>query len=114
MSKQYTPSTPFDVAAFLLIPTKKVIKGVTKKVFTAEDEPFFCSFKTFGGTETNVNGLTVVEDTAVIETWFDPKIKNDCRVNVGGVDYEIISTPENINMRNQYLKFKIRAIKGGA
>lgn len=114
MSKQYTPSSPFDVAAFLQIPTKEIIKGVVKKVYTAENEPFFCSFKTFGGTESTVNGLTVIEDTAEVETWYDPRIKNDCRVSVDGVEYEIISSPENINKRNQYLKFKIRAIKGGA
>ena len=114
MGKEYKPTTPFDIAVFLLVPTEKIIKGTVKKTFEAEKEPFFCSFKTFGGTETNVNGITVVENTAVIETWYDPRITSECAIRVNDIDYEILGTPENINMRNQYLKFKIRAIKGGA
>lgn len=110
----YKPTAPFNVAAFILKPTTTTIKGVTKKVYTPEEKPFFCSFKSFGGTETTVNGMTVVEDTAIIETWYNPTITADCTVNVNGVNYEILGTPENINMRNQYMKFKIRSVKGGA
>lgn len=110
----YKPQAPFNVAAFLLIPTTTTVKGVIKKTFTAEDAPFFCSFRTFGGTEREINGVTVVEDTATIETWYDPKILSDCHIRINDIDYEILGTPENINMRNQYVKFKVRAIKGGA
>lgn len=110
----YKPTTPFNVAAFLLIPKTTTVKGVTKKIFVAENEPFFCSFKTFGGTEIETNGVIAVEDTAIIETWYNPKIKTNCGVRVNDVDYEILGTPENINMQNQWLKFKIRAIKGGS
>lgn len=58
--------------------------------------------------------MLVIEDTAVIETWFRPDIKSDCILeDVNGIRYEILGTPENINMRNQILRFKIRAVKGG-
>lgn len=110
----YKPSAPFNVAAFFLVPKITSVKGVKKKTFVPETEAFFCSFKTFGGTETQTNGLTSVENTAVIETWYDPKFTSDAGMRVGNVDYEILGTPENINMRNQYVKFKVRAIKGGA
>lgn len=110
----YKPTVPFNVAAFLMTPTTDIIKGVAKKTYTKAEKPFFCCFKTFGGTERDVNGVTVVENTAVIETWFNPTIKADCQIEVDGLVYEILGTPENINMRNQYLKFKVRAIKGGA
>lgn len=110
----YKPNTPFNVAAFLLVPTTSTIKGVPKKVYTAEKNPFFCSFKTFGGTEKISNDTIVVENTAVVETYYDPRIKSDCRISVDGLDYEILGTPENINMRNQYTKFKVKAVKGGA
>lgn len=112
--KSYEPSAPFIVPAFLLIPTEIRVKGVLKKDFIPEDKPFFCSFKTFGGTETQINGMTVVENTGEVETWYDPKFKAGCNVRIDNVDYEILGTPENINMRNQYTKFKIRALKGGA
>lgn len=110
----YKPQTPYNVPFFLLVPVTKVIKGVKTKTFEKSDEPYYCSFRTFGGTEKTVNDAIVVEDTAVIETWYEPKIKAECAIEIDGIRYEILGTPENINMRNQYLKFKVRAIKGGA
>jgi hypothetical protein len=31
-----------------------------------------------------------------------------------GVDYEVMGSPENIEMRNQYLVCKVRKVSGGA
>lgn len=114
----YKPQTPFSVAFRLLIPsvTKKV--GVEAKSYPDANSGllFYGSFRTFGGTERNVNGVYSVENTAVIETWFRPDIKANCRVYVpqNGATYEIMGDPENIDMRNQYLKFKVKQVKGGA
>lgn len=111
----YKPNTPFNVPLFLLIPTTQTVKGSPKKVYPSQGIMFFGSFRTFGGTEHTENGLLAVENTAVVETWYRPDIKADCRVrDIDGTDYEILGTPENIGMRNQFLKFKIRAVKGGA
>lgn len=111
----YKPSGPFDVPMFLFIPTATTIKGSTKKAYPEEGELIYCTFRTFGGTEKVVNDVLTVENTAVIETWFRPDIKADCQLeDSAGLRYEILGTPENINQRNQYLKFKIRAIRGGA
>jgi len=111
----YKPSGPFNVPLFLFVPTSTTVKGSPKKVYPNEGELIYCSFRTFGGTEKVVNDLLTVEDTVIIETWFRPDIKSDCRLkDEGGVEYEILGTPENINQRNQYLKFKMRAIRGGA
>lgn len=109
----YKANTPFNVPFFLLTPTYKTVKGVTKKTFTKNENTFYCSFRTFGGTEKVVNDVVVLEDTATIETWYDPAITAGCNVEVNGREYEILGTPENINMQNQYTKFKVRAIKGG-
>lgn len=111
---EFKPHTPYDVEATLLKPTTKYVKGVPKKSFTADAEPFMCNFRSFGGTETQVNGLTVIEDTATVETWYDPRITAGCNIQIDGLDYEILGTPENINRRNKWLVFKVRAIKGGA
>ena len=57
-----------------------------------------------------------VIDTAYVETWYRPDIKSDCRIRVmeTGKVYEILGEVENIDMRNQFAKFKVRAVKGGA
>lgn len=112
--KDYEPNTPFSIPFQLLVPTYQTIKGHSKMIYEPLNEIFFCSFKSFGGTEKVVNDVVVVEDTAVVETWFDPQIKANCHVLIDECEYEILGTPENINKRNKYLKFKIRAIEGGA
>lgn len=114
MAKGYNPNTPFNVPFSLWIPKTKTVKGVLQKSFEKDNETYFCSFKTFGGTEKVVNDLVVVEDTATLETWYDPKIKADCEIEIDGKRYEILGNPENINMRNQFLIMKVRAVKGGA
>jgi hypothetical protein len=109
----YTPP-PFTAVMGLYIPVDVTAKGSTKKVYKKIDD-FYCSYRTFGGTETVVNGVVVVENTAVIDTWYNPDIKSGCRVATpDGSFFEILGKPENINMRNQYMQFKIREIRGGA
>lgn len=111
----YRPTEPFTVPMYIYIPQTKTAKGSTKKVYPDTGDLIYCSFRTFGGTERTSNDALIVEDTAVIETWYRPDIKADCILqNVDGQKYEILGTPENINMRNQILRFKVRAVKGGA
>lgn len=112
----------------LLTPNYKKVSGVNKPIYptiqealNVKDEKgnrlnlFFGSFKTYGGTERDVNGVYSIEDTANIETMYRPDIKANCRIaREDGATYDIIGEPENINMRNQFLKFKVRRVKGGA
>ncbi|MED4061702.1 hypothetical protein [Priestia megaterium] len=110
----YRPKEPFTVAMKLLVPISTVVSGVPKKTFPDDGDLIFGSFKTYGGTERDVNGLYSIEDTAQIETWYRPDIKSDCRIKLeSGATYEIINEPENIEMRNQFMKFKVRRVKGG-
>lgn len=114
----YKPSTPFSAALVLLIPVYTDSFGVSSKSYPSIDNGIviYGSFKTYGGTERDVNGLYSIENTAVIETWYRPDIKSNCRIAVPqtGEIYEILGEPENINLRNQYLKFKVQQVKGGA
>ena len=111
----YRPNSPFTVPMFLLIPTTTTAKGSTKNTYPETGLRINCSFRTFGGTEKTVDGVITVEDTAVIETWYRPDIKSNCELeDVDGLRYEILGTPEDIEQRHQFLRFKIRAIKGGA
>lgn len=114
----YRPSLPFSVPLRLLIPTYTTVNGVRKKTFPAVGSGilFYGTFKTFGGTERDVNGIYSVEDTANIETWFRPDITSGCRIALAnsGAVYDVLGEPENIEMRNQFLVFKVSRVKGGA
>ena len=112
----FKPAFPYSTAIELLIPTYSVVKGVRQKAYPEKGIRLNCSFKTYGGSETDVNGVLSVIDTANVETWYRPDITTECRIKVlqtGGV-YEVMNTPENIDMRNQFVKFKVNAVKGKA
>lgn len=113
---EYKPAYPFTTPIDLLIPTYTTAKGVQKKVFPSTGIRLNCSFRTYGGTEQTTNDVYVIHDTGVVETWFRPDIKADCRIKLfsTGQVYEILGVPENINMRNQFVRFKVKAIEGGA
>jgi hypothetical protein len=119
MAKSFKPAMPFDVAMKLLVPTSTMVKGVTKKVFPNPDEiqdVFFASFRTYGGTENFSNDIYTVFDTAVVETWFNPQITTDCQIYLceTGETFNVITKPENINMRHQFMQFKVEKVGGKA
>lgn len=76
----------------------------------------FCNFKTYGGTEKEVNGVIAVEDTATITTWYNPEIKSNGMLKrlTDGAEFEILGEPEDMEQRRMVMRFKIRRIKGGS
>lgn len=114
--RTYNPPLPFVTAMKLLIPTTELVKGVTKKTFPdPENAPlFYASFRTYGGTEMQSNDVFTVYDTGQVETYYNPDIKSDCRIYLcdTGEVYEIVNRPEDINMRHQYMRFKVQKIGG--
>lgn len=114
----YRPNAIFSTPLVLLIPTYTTVQGVKKKTYpTLENGILFNgSFKSFGGTDRDVNGIYAVEDTASIETWFMPEITSECRIAIAGTNatYEILGEPENIEMRNQFIRIKVSRVKGRA
>lgn len=139
--RKYRPPV-FDVAMKVMIPTTVKIKGVIKKVYKSSTEelfmypfyinkddpiefgrimsyldsinPIFGSFKTYGGTENMSNGVYTVFDTAIIDTWWRPDIKSDCQIYIceTGEIWNVISNPENIDMRHQFIQFKVQKVGG--
>ena len=111
-------SGPLTTPIMLLIPEYSEDYGVTKPNYPAISDgiQIFGSFRTFGGTDRDVNGLYSVEKTATIETWFRPDIKADCRFGIPetGEVYSILGAPEDIEMRHQYMKIRVIAVEGGA
>ena len=110
----YRPSEPYCTPVELFNPTYETVKGVTKKVYPETGELIFCSFKTYGGTETTINGQLAVVDTANVETWYRPDITSASQIRLGAKRYEVIGEPEDIEQRHQFLKFKVRGVKGGS
>lgn len=109
----YRPQSPFNTVVELFNCTTEKVLGVVTKKYTKIDD-IFCTFKTYGGTEATSNDLLVVNDTAQIETWFRPDITASSQIRLNGKVYEVIGEPENIEMRNQFLKFKVQAVRGDA
>jgi hypothetical protein len=119
MAKSYRAYAPFDVAMKLLKPTTTMVKGVAKKVYPepqSVEDVLFGSFRTFGGTEQYSNEVYTILATATVDTWFNPEIKADCQIYLcdTGETYQIISQPENIDVRHQYMQFKVEKVGGKA
>lgn len=112
---EYKPSAAFTVPMIVRAPSYTKSVGVQQKVFS-DGFRIFGTFRTFGGTDQNVNGVYSVIDTAEIETWFRPDITSDCQIELlsTGAKYNVIGEPENIGQRNRFLKFKVQRDKGGA
>lgn len=100
----------------LQIPTQTKYNGVRTNTYTDADGVIFANFKTYGGTESVVNGIVQVIDTANIVCWYRSDITAGCRIKRASDDaiFEILGEPENIEQRNMFLKFKVKRIKGGA
>lgn len=109
----YRPSRAFTTPFMILNPisTEKVNGRVVKKYPDESEDIIFTAFTTFGGTETVINGVITVVDTGNIETWYRPDIKADTKLKrlSDGKVYEILGKPENIEMRNQFMKFKVES-----
>lgn len=115
MARDYKPSAPFTTAAELFNPTYSTIKGVRKKVFPEHGEKINVSFKTYLGSESTTNDVLTVINTGIVETWYRPDITPESKIKLleSGQEYEVLGVPEDIEMRHQWLKFRVQAIKGG-
>lgn len=109
--------------AMLLIPTATTGSGATPAYssyngvrtpnYPSTGDIIYINFKSYGGTETAVNGVISIIDTAMVTTWYRPDIKANCRIKLeDGAIYEIISEPEDIEEQKMYLRFKVERVKG--
>ena len=102
----YRPKKPFNTQFMILVPTIKNVNG--KVVYNN------AAYTTFGGTESIVNDLYTVIDTGTVETWYRPDITSTVRLKRSdGKVYSVEGEPENIEMRNQFFKIKVRCIGNG-
>ena len=71
-------------------------------------------FKQKGTAEITANGLTVVNDKTSFITWYKSNLEPSDVLTIGGVDYEIIGSVENVEMRGRYAVLNLEKISGGA
>lgn len=71
-------------------------------------------FKQKGTAETTANGLTVINEKTTFTTWFKADFAAADILTINGVDFEIIGTPENVEMRSRYAVLTLERISGGA
>lgn len=94
------------------------IAGIEQQQYNLDEKmpEFFCDFKSYGGTEVQVNGVITVQDTALIKTRFYPEIVASSRIKVlkTGKVYEVLGAPEDIENRGMWMQFKVRLVDGGA
>lgn len=113
----YRPTEAAQMTTPLILqtPTMKKYNGVRTNTFTDAGGIIYANFKTYGGTETQVDGILQVEETADVTCWFRPDIQSGCRIKraADGAVFEILGDPEDIEQRHMILKFKVRRIKGG-
>lgn len=115
----FRPSAPFNVAMKLIVPiTSDRVSGAAKKTYSVPEksELIFGSFRTFGGTESIKDGVYTTINTGVVNTWYRPDIKADCKIYLCDTEqyYDIVSDPEDIDFRHQYMQFKVQKIGGKA
>lgn len=111
----YKPNGAFIVPARILTASTTRVNGVSVKNYT-EGGFFWCSAKSYGGTEKTINGVYMIADTVIIETYYRPDILAGDRIRLedDGSTWEILNTPEDIERKHMWLKFKVERVHGGA
>lgn len=111
----YKPSgyEQFATPLVLQVPTFSKELGVVKRTYEPVNERLlFACVKTYGGTESIVNGVIQTIDTMEVLTWYNPMIDAQCRIKLAedGSLWEVLGTPEDIEKRHVYSKFKVKRI----
>lgn len=107
----YTMQERYTTPCRVLTPTTTKINGVVTKTYI-EGKVFFASVKAYGGTETTINNVYVIQDTLSIETFYRTDIKGDCQLELldDNSKWEILNTPEQIDREKKIMTFKVKRI----
>ena len=93
--------------------TSATVENRTVKTYT-EVGTVRGKFKQKGTAETTANGLTVINEKTTFTTWFKADFAAADILTIGGVDFEIVGHPENVEMRSRYSVLTLERISGGA
>lgn len=107
----YTMQERYSTPCRMLKAKMEKINGIVKKTYT-EGDVFFASVKSYGGTETTINNIYVIQDTLNIETYYreDIKAENELELLDDNSRWEILNTPEQIDREKKIITFKVKRI----
>lgn len=103
----------FNTLAIHKKPTTETVNGRTRQTYI-ENGNLKGLFKLKGTSEINANGVLVVNDKTSFITWWKTDLASGDILNIRGVDYQIIGTPENVELRGRYAIINLEKIGGGA
>jgi head-tail adaptor len=100
-------------AVRLLKPTATNYHGVQNQSYPSTGDVVYVNWKSFGGTDSVVNGVYSVIDTAQVTMRYRPDVKAGCRfLRSDGSVYEIKGEPENVDLANLWLICRLERVKG--
>ncbi len=112
----YRPPTAKQMTTPVLLykASNTKIAGVENITYAIDDEPLlFCNVKTFGGTESINAGMLTIISTAQITTFYRTDVKHHDKIKLpDGTFWRIISEPENIELRDKFMMFKVEKVAG--
>lgn len=108
------PVRQFVTEAIHKKPATTIINGHNQKTYTVVGTLKGKVKHPIGTVELNANGLSIIENKTTYTTWFSNNIEAHDVLTIGGIDYEIDGTPENVEDRGRYIIIKLRKLEGGA
>lgn len=109
----YKSQGPYDV--YIQVLKKNTVKkgGVTVDTYEP-GKRFWCSCIQYNTSETNFTDLKTNQAEWTVETYYTSYIQAGDKIKVLMTDeiYAIKGRPENVRMRNKYLKFKMVLVDG--
>lgn len=112
--KYYVPTGVLNTPARIHHATYTKVNGVNTKTYEPEEDIIWLAVKSYGGTEEVINGVYTIIDTVEFTGYFTPNLHSEDRIElVGSSDmFEILNTPENIDNRGAFMRFKGRRLNG--
>lgn len=110
----YVPSAILNIPCKILHVTYEKVNGVNTPVETESENVVWMSCKSYGGTEKIIDEQYTIIDTIVFTTYYRPDITAQDRIKIltDGSVWEILNTPENIELRGSFMTFKGRRWHG--
>lgn len=106
----FKPNLPYDITARWLIPSVEKVNGVNKYSYF-DGDLFGCHMKSYGGREETVNNVYHIVEQWNVETYYNGSIGPNHRIRLqDGSEWKILAKPENVEMRNRFMLFKIERV----
>ena len=109
---------PANIREFVTLAThKKAVEVVVNGRLTKEYEIVGYlrgKFKLKGTAEIAANGLTVINDKTTFITWYKKDLEPSDVLTISDIDFQIIGSVENVEMRGRYAVLNLERIGGGA